>query len=375
MHVKIENYQSIKEAEFEVKGLTVITGPNNTGKSACARAIAGAFSNARGHSHVRKGEKYSKVSIDFDDGNTVIWEKGKSTNRYEINGNKLERVGAKTPDELADLKITSVDVDGKTVWPQIAKQFEQIFLLNLPPSVLSSALSDVKTIEALEKASSLSRNETRSINNRIKIKHEDLEIERKRLPAFNEVEIAESAVSHISKVQNELDSLNQRIEKLLTIKTKREELMYQTQFLTSVKNINFPKVQAQDFMDIKDLERIRKEKVKLRVLEGVVGVGLTSYPEIPETKVKEHQPLERVLKKRNQLNETIKTISSIYEKFDIPNVDSQVEKDLEIASERFDLHKRIMNTESEIKRLTDELDSLKCEIGDTCPLCEQGINH
>ena len=48
MQVKIENYQSIKEADFEVKGLTAITGANNTGKSACARAIAGAFSNAHG---------------------------------------------------------------------------------------------------------------------------------------------------------------------------------------------------------------------------------------------------------------------------------------------------------------------------------------
>lgn len=373
MQVKIENYQSIKHADFEVKGLTVITGANNTGKSACARAIAGAFSNARGYSHVRKGEKSSKVSISFDDGNEVVWEKGKGVNKYEINGQKLDKVGSKTPDELADLNIVSVDVDGKTVWPQIARQFEQIFLLDMPPSVLSSALSDVKTIEALEKASSLSRRETKNLNQRIKIKHEDLEDERKRLPQFNEISDAENAISHINDLESSIKTLEEKLKKLEAIKEKRETLMYQSQFVTALQNVKFPQVNPHDFMGIKDLERIRKEKNRLRIMEGIVGVGLTSFPSIPDVEVKDHTPLERVLKKRLDLNKTIKSISSI--QIDLPDVNPQVEKDLKIASERFDLSNRIMRTEEEVKRLTGELDAIKCEIGDTCPLCEQGIEQ
>jgi DNA repair ATPase RecN len=373
MQVKIENYQSIKHAEFEVKGLTVITGPNNTGKSACARAIAGAFSNARGYSHVRKGEKSSKVSIDFDDGNSVIWEKGKGINKYEINGQKLDKVGSKTPDELDDLNIISVDVDGKTVWPQIARQFEQIFLLDMPPSVLSSALSDVKTIEALEKASSLSRSETKSLNQRIKIKHEDLELERKRLPLFNELTDAETTINHINDLEGSIKTLEERLTKLEAIKTKRESLMFQTQFLTVVENVKFPQVNPYDFMGIKDLEQIRKEKNRLRIMEGIVGVGLTSYPTLPEVEVKDHTPLERVLSKRRELDQTIQSISML--EVELPEVDTSIENDLRIASERFDLYQRISRTEQEVERLTEELDAIKCEIGDTCPLCEQGIDH
>ena len=373
MQVKIENYQSIKKAEFEVKGLTVITGPNNTGKSACARAIAGAFSNARGYSHVRKGEKSSKVSLDFEDGNSVVWEKGKSINRYEINGQKLDKVGSKTPDELSDLNVVSVDVDGKKVWPQIARQFEQIFLLDMPPSVLSSALSDVKTIEALEKASSLSRSETRNINSRIKIKHEDLESERKRLPSFNELSDVESTIDHINNLETSIKDFETKIEKLSAIKTKRENFMFQTQFITSLQDIEYPNVSPYDFMDIKELESIKREKSKLKVLEGIVGVGLTSYPILPEVNAKDHAPLERVLDKRNQLDQTIKEISSL--KVDLPQVSPQVEKDLKVASERFDLYQKILRTEQEVKKLTGELEDIKCEIGDTCPLCEQGIDH
>jgi len=373
MQVKIENYQSIKMAEFEVKGLTVITGPNNTGKSACARAIAGAFSNARGYSHVRQGEKYSSVSLDFDDGNTVVWEKGKGINRYEINGNKIDKVGSKTPDELAGLNVVSVDVDGKTVWPQIAKQFEQIFLLDMPPSVLSSALSDVKTIEALEKASSLSRNETRNLNSRIKIKHEDLESEKKRLPTFNELSNVETTINHINDLESQIKDINGRIEKLIAIQDKRKNLMFQTEFIIDLQTVKYPEVNPYDFLGIKELEQIRREKNRLKIMEGIVGVGLTSYPSIPTPNVKDHSSLERVLQKRNQLDETIQHISQL--SVELPNVDSTVENDLKIASERFDLSNRIIRTEEEVKRLTSELDAIKCEIGDTCPLCEQGIKH
>ena len=373
MQVKIENYQSIKHAEFEVKGLTVITGPNNTGKSACARAIAGAFSNTRGYSHVRKGEKFSKVSLDFDDGSSVVWEKGKSINRYEINGNKLDKVGSKTPDELSDLNVVSVDVDGKKVWPQIARQFEQIFLLDMPPSVLSSALSDVKTIEALEKASSLSRSETRSINSRIKVKHEDLEKERTRLPTFNELSDVEDTIHHISKLESSIKDFEARIEKLTTIKKKRESLMFQAQFIMPLQDIKYPNANPYDFMNIKELENIRREKNRLRIMEGIVGVGLTSFPSIPEVEVKDHAPLERVLNKRKDLDQTIKSISML--EVDLPDVDTTIEKDLKLASERFELFSRISRTEQEVQRLTGELEDIKCEIGDTCPLCEQGIDH
>lgn len=373
MLVKIENYQSIKKAQFEVKGLTVITGPNNTGKSACARAIAGAFSNARGHSHVRKGEKHSTVSIDFEDGNTVVWEKGKGVNRYEINGHQIDKVGSKTPVELEDLKLVSVDVDGKTVWPQIARQFEQIFLLDMPPSVLSSALSDVDTIEALEKASSLSRNETRSINSRIKIKHEDLETERRKLPVFNELSDAETTINHIKDLEGSIENFDNRIKKLDAIKSKRESLMFQTQFMIELESVKYPKTNPHDFMGIKELEQIKRQKNKLRVLEGVVGVGLISFPSIPDVKVKDHSSLERVLKKRMELDQTIKHISTL--EVSLPKVDTTIESDLKIASERFDLFSKIFRTEQEVKRLTEELEAIKCEIGDTCPLCEQGIDH
>ena len=72
MKIKVENFQSIKNSEVEIEGLTVITGQNNIGKSALARAVGGVFSNLRGNSFVRRGEKYCSVEIKFDDTNEVL---------------------------------------------------------------------------------------------------------------------------------------------------------------------------------------------------------------------------------------------------------------------------------------------------------------
>ena len=234
-------------------------------------------------------------------------------------------------------------------------------------------MSDVKTIETLEKASSLSRSETKSLNQRIKVKHEDLEFERKRLPQFNEISDAENAISHINDLEGLVKTLGERMKKLEAIKEKRESFMYQTNFITAIQDVSFPQVNVQGFRGIKDLERIRREKNRLKIMEGIVGVGLTSFPTIPSVEVNDHKPLESVLKKRIDLSQTIQSISRM--EIDLPEVNTQIEKDLRIASERFDLYSRISRTEQEVGRLTEELEAIKCEIGDTCPLCEQGIDH
>ena len=56
--VRVQNYQSIEDAEIELEGLTVITGTNNSGNSAVLRAVAGVFSTTRGHHFDSHGAKH-----------------------------------------------------------------------------------------------------------------------------------------------------------------------------------------------------------------------------------------------------------------------------------------------------------------------------
>ena len=79
--VKIKDFQSIEKADLEISGFTVITGKNNSGKSAVQRAIRGVFQNTRGHAFVRHEKPHSEVSLSFEDGNSVTWLKGKKENK------------------------------------------------------------------------------------------------------------------------------------------------------------------------------------------------------------------------------------------------------------------------------------------------------
>ncbi len=205
MKITIENFQSISKAQVEVKGLTVITGQNNTGKSALARAITGVFTNPRGNSFVRIGSPSTSVNIDFEDGNSISWSKGKNVNQYEVNGKLIQKVGTEVPDEVYQASLVKpVEVDGKEVYPQVAKQFQQVFLIDLPPSSLASALSNVDIIQQLEKASSLARSDIKDLGSQLKNKNADLINHKDHLKKFDGLDSIEKILSHIDHLDTQI---------------------------------------------------------------------------------------------------------------------------------------------------------------------------
>jgi len=375
MKVTIENFQSIEHTEFEVKGLTVITGPHNTGKSACARAVIGAFTNTRGSSFVRQGTKGCRVQIDFKDGKSLVWEKGKNTNRYEVDGFEINKVGSGVPDEVKQLGVVAVEVDGKEVYPQIAKQFEQIFLLDMPPSVLSSALSDVDKIQVLEQATAMARNEVKSINNRIKVKSEDLDLERKKVKAFDELYLAQQANLVVQSLQNELSNLEQTVKVLGDIMDKRSQCKNILSVLGDAVQVSLPDTRAvYDFDRIPELERIKRERSKCLLLDKSISIGLDSLPSLPEIKGFEKiENLERIVGVRNgyiQLSRGLSNIQEMNMSFSSAEVE-QVILFLEYMEKRNDLASKLKVADLEVERISDELSSLKTSLGAVCPLCEK----
>ena len=141
MKVTVKNFQSIKEAELEVNGFTVITGANNSGKTALMRAIKGAFQNTKGTAFVRHGEDRCRVEIEFEDG-SFAWEKGKGKPAYEIDG-KVVNPGKTIPDEVSALGVRPIKAGpAGDVWPQIAPQFTgQVFLVDKHGSALAEAVA------------------------------------------------------------------------------------------------------------------------------------------------------------------------------------------------------------------------------------------
>lgn len=372
MKVKIENYQSIKNIEFEVKGLTVISGANNTGKSACARAISGVFSNTRGNSHVRVGESHSTVRIDFEDSNVVEWKKGKGVNSYEVNGDVIDKVGTSVPDEVKNLGVFSVDVSGKEVWPQISKQFEQVFLLDLPPNVLSSALSNVDKIQALERASGLARSEVKSTKSRLKVKREDLEEETSFNSSFTELDDLEQTVSEISDLETQISDISDKLSSYSKILDLRKEWTKVISESSDSESVSMPPFDSHLSAKVDDLERLKKEKDRLQITVMAISIGVDSYPPIPEYVEIDSSNFERVHSKRVELKRDISDMEELL-KIRIPSLkeDSNYEDALSCSR----LISEIYSIDQDLAQIEQGLSEVKEEIGEICPLCDSPIDH
>jgi len=213
--VRIRNVQSIRDASLRVEGFTVVTGPNNSGKTASQRAVRGVFTNASPGPLVRHGASHLTVDLAFDDGPTVKWEKGEKVNRYTVDGKVLSTVGRGAPPEVASLGIKEIKAGSDRLWPQIAEQFGGVlFLVDRPGSVVAEALSDVDKVGKLTEALRLAESDRRSVTAELKVRRADVLGAEQTLTAFDalpsaasQVEAAEQALADVEGLEGDLNVL------------------------------------------------------------------------------------------------------------------------------------------------------------------------
>ncbi|WP_404306350.1 AAA family ATPase [Neorhodopirellula lusitana] len=111
--ITLENFMSHAKTEIELAdGLTVLTGPNNCGKSALVAALQTIATNGNTTHVMRHGSKMCRITVETDDDHTVIWERKKSTVKYKIDGEDIHRIGQKVPPQLHDvLKLDRVSAE------------------------------------------------------------------------------------------------------------------------------------------------------------------------------------------------------------------------------------------------------------------------
>jgi len=377
MKIKIKNFQSLKEVELDVQGLTTVTGTNNTGKSALTRALYNAFSSARGSTFVRQGEDHCTVDIDFD-GAGFVWEKGKKVNRYLVSGRRLDKVGSEVPVEVSDLGVRSVTVDGREVWPQFAKQFDQLFLLNQPTSTLASALSDVETIEKLDKALDQARRETREFSSKIKSKREDLHSERERLKLFRDIPDVEVVIDDLISLQSDLDALLIDLERITVMHKSLEEISVTSQILCE-SNVELPDLSRiitlnNQLNRAEDLNRaLARESLK----EMMIEVGIESYPNIDVRYFKGVEKIKNKIKTLEEISLERKRfvgIESLPTNVDLPDIQclTDVDKTLKSAETLSKLDIGMNQALSQIEEITKDIEEIRSHFGDNCPLCGEG---
>jgi len=157
VHVLIKSYQSIDELEFDVAGFTCVTGPTNIGKSAIMRALSGALLNKPVTNLVRAGSKSCSVRLRSDKWG-LLWEKAeKGLNRYTIDNKaeKLENVGQKQPEPVADMGFSNVRIGDRDLYPWYASQWTPVFLLDEGGPTVTQFISEISGLDVLQNAISI----------------------------------------------------------------------------------------------------------------------------------------------------------------------------------------------------------------------------
>ncbi len=150
VHLHLENFMAHGDTHIDLgAGLTVLTGPNNTGKSAVVEGLRCLAENPPAKGFIRHGAKEARVTATFEDGTSVTWLRRKTYAGYEIlrpgadEPEEYYKFGRTPPQEVLDvLRMGSVELEGRqadeAVDVHIGNQRSPIFLLDKPPSVVAA---------------------------------------------------------------------------------------------------------------------------------------------------------------------------------------------------------------------------------------------
>lgn len=142
--VVLENFMAHERTELILgPGVTALTGPNNTGKSAVVEGLRCVATNPMPRNYIRHGAKEARVTVELEDGTRVVWIRKKGSAGYELWAPGAEepqeywKFGRKPPEDvLSALRLDVIEMDGNKgdIDVHIGNQREPIFLLNRPDS-------------------------------------------------------------------------------------------------------------------------------------------------------------------------------------------------------------------------------------------------
>ena len=143
--IKIDNFQSHKTTELSLsRGVNVIIGPSDAGKSAILRALIwNLFNRPLGDEFRSHWNKDTSVQIEFNDHN-ITRSKIKTTNHYIVDGQSLKAFGQEVPVEVLDAHNLDRTLNIQT-------QIDPFFLLQSSPGEVAKYFNQIAGLESIDK--------------------------------------------------------------------------------------------------------------------------------------------------------------------------------------------------------------------------------
>lgn len=383
VHVKIDNFQSIKSIDFEINGFTCVTGKTNIGKSAIIRAISSALLGAPVVGNVRKGNKFCTVELKSEDW-SLKWEKGeKGINKYWIPFNAetpLDKVGQKQIDQIADMGFKSIQVGSDSIQPWFADQFEPLFLLKKSGPAVTNFISEITRLSVLQDAITINVRAKKRLIDKSKAKIEDKKKLNDKLGKL-------SQLNSMNKLKIDLNHQSETIkESVVLYKNLKENYvkLEKTRALTSVfEKISEVKIPEDKLEKSFNSYSFLTESYKSLELEAIKVITFRGIKKLEIPKVEEIKKDVQTLKKLKSLQISIDSESEQINKYinikkaSIPekiSLDISKINKLKLSKKELEsLNSEIKGLQLKEKTIKSELKEIEAEIGkiDLCPTCKR----
>lgn len=219
----LKNFQQWKTGNITfTKGLNILVGNTECGKSTLFRAISSILTGKMPEDYIRKGCKEVEVKINFDDNTYFKRFRNKKDNIADANGLVFERVGKEIPFEyFKSLGNTSISFGNKELSLCLYSQFEPHFFITLSDYDKSKLIGTICGIDIVDKLIDNINKDIRKDNLEIKILTEQTNTKKNELELKNN-----SLVSLTNKVNNLkiiVDSLKDTYKTLNTLLNLRNK--------------------------------------------------------------------------------------------------------------------------------------------------------
>jgi len=226
MRIKVRNFQSIRKADLEVEGFTVITGRSNVGKTAFIRACQAAFFGVPGDYFIREGEDFAGVAI-LDDDLEIIWRKTSKPNpkkpsALQVNGVVHTKIGKDHLKLTESCGVLELLTSQARLRPQFSMQHDSLFMLADSETTVAEIL---KLLGRIDVVTTAQRNAKSDLNRNVakrKIRESDLESAKGKVKKFGFVPGLRIKFEMLSETVQVMDKDNQERTEIIE-KIKRLE--------------------------------------------------------------------------------------------------------------------------------------------------------